>query len=119
MQIFVKASKDGDGSQELAIIEMQGDLESRLGSEVDVSGKFIGDLHFTKDGGTPILIIGHHILYGKKSKLDNPMVILKKVHIEAEDGKTITEYRVDTVIRHKLMFKSRPKPIIANVPKKI
>ena len=119
MQIFVKAFKDGDGSQELALIEMQGDLESRLGSEVDVSGKFIGDLHFTKDGGTPILIIGHHILYGKKSKLDNPMVILKKVHIEAEDGKTITEYQVDTVIRHKLMFKSRPKPIIANVPKKI
>ena len=49
MQIFVKNPKD---SQELYLIEMQGDLESRLGSNVDVSGKFIGDLHYTKDGKT-------------------------------------------------------------------
>ena len=49
MQIFVKNPKD---SQELCLIEMQGDLESRLGSNVDVSGKFIGDLHYTKDGKT-------------------------------------------------------------------
>ena len=115
MQIFIKNSKNGD---DLALIEMQGDLESRLGSNVNVSGKFIGDLHYTKDGGTPILIIGHHILYGKKVKLDNPMVTLKKVHIEQENS-TKTEYQVDSVIRHKLIFKSRPKPIIANVPKKI
>ena len=47
MQIFVKNPKD---SEELCLIEMQGDLESRLGSNVDVSGKFIGDLHYTKDG---------------------------------------------------------------------
>ena len=55
MQIFVKKSENGE---ELALIEMQGDLESRLGSNVDISGKFIGDLHYTKDGGIPILIIG-------------------------------------------------------------
>ena len=30
-----------------AIIEMQGDLESRIG-EVQLEGKFVGDLHFTK-----------------------------------------------------------------------
>ena len=52
MQIFVKNPKD---SQELCLIEMQGDLESRLGSNVDVSGKFIGDLHYTKDGKTKFI----------------------------------------------------------------
>ena len=114
MQIFVKDPKNG---QELNMIEMQGDLESRLGANVDVSGKFIGDLHYTKDGGTPILIIGHHILYGKKVKLENPMVILKKFH-KVQGDQTVMEYHVDTVIRHKLIFKARPKPIIV-VPKKM
>ena len=102
------------------MIEMQGDLESRLGANVDISGKFIGDLHYTKDGKTPILIIGHHILYGKVVKLDRPMVAMKKVVKELidESGST-TEYHVQTIIRTKLLFKARPKPIIANVPKKI
>ena len=104
------------------MIEMQGDLESRLGSNVDVSGKFIGDLHYTKDNGTPILIIGHHILYGKVVKLERPMVAMKKVMVmscEKGDNQSNTEYHVDTIIRHKLIFKARPKPIIANVPKKV
>ena len=30
-----------------------------------------------------------------------------------------TKYLVKAIIRNKLIFKSRPKPIIANVPKKI
>ena len=117
MQIFVKSPEN---NEELSMIEMQGDLESRLGSNVDVSGKFIGDLHYTKDGKTPILIIGHHILYGKVVKLDRPMVAMKKVVKELidESGST-TEYHVQTIIRTKLLFKARPKPIIANVPKKI
>ena len=60
MQILVKDPKNGE---ELNMIEMQGDLESRLGANVDVSGKFIGDLHYTKDGGIPILIIGRKLNY--------------------------------------------------------
>ena len=123
MQIFVRNSGGGN-SQELALIEMQGALESRLGNNVDVSGKFIGDLHYTKDNGTPILIIGHHILYGKVVKLERPMVAMKKVVMSCENGasgdnQSTTEYHVDTIIRHKLIFKARPKPIIANVPKKV
>ena len=47
MQIFVKRPPNG-GSDDLALVEMQGDLESRLGSHVEVQGKFIGDLHYTK-----------------------------------------------------------------------
>ena len=70
-------------------------------------------------GKTPILIIGHHILYGKVAKLDRPMVAMKKVvkNLIDESG-TTTEYHVQTIIRTKLLFKARPKPIIANVPKK-
>ena len=111
MQIIVRKTEQG---QELALLEMQGDLESRLGQDVDLSGKFIGDLHFTKDNSTPILIIGHHILYGKSVKLEKPLVVMTKVNEGQE-----TEYQVQTIIRNKLIFKARPKPIIANVPKKL
>jgi len=111
MQIIVRKTEQG---QDLALLEMQGDLESRLGQDVDLSGKFIGDLHFTKDNSTPILIIGHHILYGKSAKLEKPLVVMTKVNEGQE-----TEYQVQTIIRNKLIFKARPKPIIANVPKKL
>ena len=127
-----------------AIIEMQGDLESRVG-DVQLEGKFVGDLHFTKADHTPVLIIGHHILYGKVVKLDKPLVIMEKSQKQSKlskkdsealnqsenediaidmdnDGSersTETIYNVRAIIRKKLLFKSRPKPIIANVPKKI
>ena len=125
-----------------AIIEMQGDLESRVG-DVQLEGKFVGDLHFTKADHTPVLIIGHHILYGKVVKLDKPLVIMEKSQKQSKlskkdsealnqsenediamdndgsEGSTETIYNVRAIIRKKLLFKSRPKPIIANVPKKI
>ena len=63
----------------MCIVSVQGDLESRVG-EVDMGGKLIGDLSFSKDGSnTPLLIIGHHILYGKLVKMENPMVVMHKV----------------------------------------
>ena len=124
-----------------AIIEMQGDLESRVG-DVQLEGKFVGDLHFTKTDHTPVLIIGHHILYGKVVTLDKPLVIMEKSQKQSKlskedsealnqlengdnamdmdnEGSTETIYNVRAIIRKKLLFKSRPKPIIANVPKKI
>ena len=59
-------------------LHTQGDLESR-GGDVDMGGKLIGDLSFSADGSnTPLLIIGHHILYGKIVNLDNPMVVMHK-----------------------------------------
>ena len=141
------ASKDQKESGKLeplkdwAIIEMQGDLESRVG-DVQLEGKFVGDLHFTKAGHVPVLIIGHHILYGKVVNLEKPLVIMEKGHVtddskvtnnsntstvtaagdsamEVDVKKTETVYNVRAIIRKKLLFKSRPKPIIANVPKKI
>ena len=50
-------------------------------------------------------------------KLESPMVAMKKVRTVQGD-QTVTEYHVETVIRSKLIFKARPKPIIV-VPKKM
>ncbi len=58
-------------------VTCQGDLESRVG-ETDMASKFIGDLHYSKDNGAPILIIGHHILHGKVVEMARPFVAMEK-----------------------------------------
>ncbi|XP_063439375.1 chromosome transmission fidelity protein 8 homolog isoform X1 [Mytilus trossulus] len=125
VQIIVSIPAEGKDVEEWGMLDLQGDLETR--HPVPLSGKFIGDLHFTQKD-VPVLIIGHHILYGKVVNMEKPFAVLVKnqgkqgdnsVMDDSNHNKKETSYTVTAIIKKKLLFKSRPKPIIANVPKKI
>lgn len=124
MQIFAKLPDSVSEPPAWALVELQGDLESR--SATSLAGQLIGDLHFTRQGA-PVLIVGHHILWGKVAALEKPLLVMRKreaVTPSDSDGmETDTEpesrYHVQAIVRNKILFRSRPKPIIANVPKKV
>jgi len=106
MQIFLNVIQSENGVKEWAMIELQGDLGSK---EDSLAGQFVGDLYYNKDG-TPIFIIGHHILFGKVQKLDKPLGVLEKKR-EPTDSKT--EYTLKAIVHKKIVFRDRPKPIVA------
>nr|CAD7427255.1 unnamed protein product [Timema monikensis] len=107
---------DGSGINHWGLVELQGDLQSR--SKNCLYDQFIGDLHYSKEG-VPMLIIGHHILHGKEVTLEKPFVVMQRVqHSEdtfSQPGQS--EYIVKAIVKKKLLFKTRPKPIIANMPR--
>lgn len=108
MQVVIQ-SPGTDGIAKWTMLELQGEVQSK--SEEDLGGKMIGDLHFNPQGH-PILIIGHHILFGKVSDLDKPLVVMTKKTQSEEHERKLVEYNVTAVITQKLIFKTRPKPIV-------
>lgn len=105
--------------EDWAIIDLQGDLIfEKVGNP---NNQLVGDLHFTK-AGVPILIIGIHVLHGKEVTLEKPLIVLEKQRNNTRDETmeekiAKTEYSVKAIVKKKLLFKSRPKPIVTNVPK--
>ncbi|XP_069758034.1 chromosome transmission fidelity protein 8 homolog isoform X6 [Narcine bancroftii] len=133
VQIPVALNRTRDASsRDWVLMELQGEIETRY--ETGLAGSLVGDLHFSHDG-IPILIIGHHILYGKVSHLERPFAVLQKHSArrvgaentteaqspspEVNEENTSVSYEVTALIKKKIIFKTRPKPIITHVPKKL
>ncbi|XP_014243214.1 chromosome transmission fidelity protein 8 homolog [Cimex lectularius] len=108
-RFFYCLTLDEENVDSWGIIELQGELESRINKSM--LDQFVGDLHFSvQNNAVPVLIIGHHILYGRCVNMEKPYAVLEKRR--ANDS---TEYTVKAVVKKKIVFKIRPKPIIANV----
>ncbi|XP_045766932.1 chromosome transmission fidelity protein 8 homolog [Maniola jurtina] len=113
MQIYVNCKTETEGGiPEWAIIELQGLVQMKKENQNEPT--VVGDLHYFSRNRQPVLILGHHVLNGKEVKLEQPMAVIEK----ATDGDNHF-YKVKAIVKKKLLFKSRPKPIISNVSEKV
>ncbi|KAK0163554.1 hypothetical protein PV327_007224 [Microctonus hyperodae] len=121
--MIIPIVSESDKLPEWAIVELQGSLETYQPVVDPKSERFIGDLHYKKgDDNSAILIIGSHVLNGKEVTLPKPLGVLVKepgepVPDNKKDEETNTKWIVKGVVRKKLIFKSRPKPIVTDQPK--
>ena len=64
------------------------------------------------------LAFGSHILEGRETSGEKPLLMLEKiVSSKSESDNKLIMYRVNAIVKKRLVFRSRPKPIIINVPK--
>jgi hypothetical protein len=68
------------------------------------------------DSTTPVCLIGHQMIRGKIEKLEKPFLVIDtREGTKQQDPDTkewIGECKVVMIIRRRLLFKDRPKPVL-------
>mmetsp|Transcript_2448 Transcript_2448/g.3852 ORF Transcript_2448/g.3852 Transcript_2448/m.3852 type:complete len:105 (+) Transcript_2448:95-409(+) len=101
----VKIHRTESAAGELGVVELQGKLHF---DEVDGTKATVGTFCRVNElQGKATIQTGRYLIHGDHKKLDRPLAILQK----RPRGKKYT-YCVVGVIHQKVVFKSRPCPIV-------
>ncbi|KAG7395450.1 hypothetical protein PHYBOEH_003741 [Phytophthora boehmeriae] len=114
--MLVPVVVDG-AANEWSLLEFQGDVIAGDGvKEEDMRALDIGTLRF--GAGEITLRIGNHVLSGKVARLAKPFAILHKTRpegdsdVETKESEAQTQYEVVGVAKTRVVFASRPKPVL-------
>ncbi|EXC15965.1 hypothetical protein L484_015768 [Morus notabilis] len=118
MQIQIKCSC-GEKCQEWAIVELQGAVEVQPAFQDRIHNLQIGVLCRPSSQEIYTFTVGYHELTGTKVSLKKPMLVLKKFKqsnadpIGVDNDSSKVDLEVIGVIRHRILFKTRPKALIS------
>ncbi|GAB4858227.1 hypothetical protein Ancab_009624 [Ancistrocladus abbreviatus] len=115
MKIEVKCSCGEGNCPEWAIVELQGVVEVQPEYQNQLQNLEIGRLCRPSSQEIYTFTVGYHELTGSKVPLKKPLLVLKKVKpSDTENSKSAgVELDVIGVIRHRILFKTRPKALIS------
>ncbi|XP_010555661.1 PREDICTED: chromosome transmission fidelity protein 8 homolog [Tarenaya hassleriana] len=116
MEIRVKCGCEEEKCGEWAIVEIQGVIETQPSFHGSLQNLEIGHLcRSDSSQETYTFTIGYHELTGSRVTLKKPLLVLKKVRkcTDGDPSKTGVELEVAGIIRSKILFKTRPKPLIS------
>ena len=133
MQIQVRCGCGEAACPEWAVVEVQGVLQPQPCFSGRIQGLHIGRLCSTSSAPTSkggyTFTVGYHELAGSKVTLKKPLLVLRKKKNDkgnpgelGQGGQAAAaaevELEVIGIIRHKILFKDRPKALISKpVPK--
>lgn len=92
--------------KEWSLLEFQGDLITGEEGEKQLAGLDVGTLRFNANKEIT-LRIGNHVLAGKAEPLRKGFAVLEK---HANEGQT--RYKVVGIAKTRVVFKTRPKPVL-------
>ncbi|XP_008796733.2 chromosome transmission fidelity protein 8 homolog [Phoenix dactylifera] len=127
MQIRIRCGCGEGTCAEWAVVELQGVVEPQPSIGDQIQGLEIGRLCCTSSSssspGSYTFTVGYHELTGSKVALKKPLLVLKKRNAAGREepevgGSSVVELEAIGIIRHKILFKSRPKALISRAQTK-
>ncbi|KAI4378144.1 hypothetical protein MLD38_015667 [Melastoma candidum] len=121
MQIQLRCSCGDGGCPEWAIIELQGVVQVQPPFQHLLPNLQIGTLCRPSSQEVYTFTVGYHELTGAKVPLKKPLLVLRKTKLldpqgQSDVGTPDIELQVVGIIRHRILFKTRPKALISRPP---